>query len=39
MSIAAPTNYEPAGFRHIGVRRRAVMSHGNRADLVLGRRP
>ncbi len=34
-NVAAVAAYERAGFRHIGVRRAAVMSRGRRADLVL----
>ena len=34
-NVAALTAYERAGFRRIGIRRRAVMSRGRRNDVVL----
>jgi RimJ/RimL family protein N-acetyltransferase len=34
-NLAGLTAYERAGFRRIGVRRRAVLSRGRRADLVI----
>jgi diamine N-acetyltransferase len=34
-NVAGLTAYERAGFRRIGVRRRAVLSRGRRTDVVL----